>query len=303
MGKRLIVFVLVSLFLSGCIGGSSSIRKGMGTVGVFISADALPETSEVGVLSLAQASGGSGDEVKEVWVSIKSVTIRGDQGDITLVEFDEPQSFDLLSLGFQREMIGKEVKIPSGRYKEIRFQIASEKDFAEKNLNRIVYSNGTVSELKVPSSELKPKFTSDILVTADAVTQIVFDINTKYLVEKGNGGSNVNPRKFLRVLEVNELGEVHGRVSNPEIVLAEDETLVVKLTRQGDDTSALTPAILDEQGFGYKFTAVSGGDYALQAIIMNQDGAVLMESQTYAISLLAGEVLEAPLIEWTSVVQ
>lgn len=100
--------------------------------------------------------------------------------------------------------------IPAGTYQEIRFQIAKEGNY-------VVFEGGGKATLHIPSGELKPHI-GELHIAAGTVTELVFDVNPKYFVERAEGVFNINPRQSLRfVKEVKaEFGELDVRIQLPE---------------------------------------------------------------------------------------
>lgn len=255
MRFKLVTVVMLGVLLTGCIGGVGQ----RADVGVFMTNSGMETEVSSSLLGALGAEVAEKDQrIEEIWVTITGVEVKRD-GNWETIAVKQQEQIDLMGLRFSEMLLGQG-KIPAGSYSEIRFQIAEEGNY-------IIFEGGKKADLKVPSNELKPHI-GKLNIAAGTVTELVFDVNSKYFAERGNdGGYNANPRQSLRFVEQveAEFGELDVLIELPEWL---DGVFSIELSlfREGE----LEPIWITELEEGEQVARISflpPGEYYLEASV------------------------------------
>lgn len=161
------------------------------------------------------------DGATAVVVEFTGVTLKPDEGEDEVFEFDPPKSIDLLKLqGTLSEPLLEGVEIPEGTYNQIRLHVNAEFDSIEDSY--IDLSDGGREELRVPSGsqsglKLNSPFTVDA-DTADAVYTIDFDLRKSVINPRGQPGHFLKP--VLRLVQNLDVRSISGTV-HPDLVVTD----------------------------------------------------------------------------------
>lgn len=264
MRLKLVAVVALALIFTGCLGGGTQ----RADVGVYLTNSGLGnEVSSSSLSALGFEVAQTDGEIKEIWVTITGVAVqRNGEWETIAIEQDQGR-INLMELQFGQLLLGQ-AQIPAGTYKEIRFQI-------EKEGNEIVFEDGQTASLKVPSGELKPHLGS-LNIPAGTVTELVFDVNTKFFAEKGNGGGyNANPRHSLRFVQAieAEFGDLEASIQLPEAI-EEILSVEVKLFRVGVAEPTWS-AELENGVLELSIAYLPPGEYVLEVSLKIADAALI----------------------------
>jgi len=258
---KLFVLALFALLFTGCLGSSGG--PGTAELGVYLTQTAFPSLS-------LQALGA--EEIREVWVSMAKVTARINGQWVTLLELPaDAGEINLKELLFRAQLLGA-TSIPAGKLSEIRFELR-ENQAGGHLYNYLVFADGRIEPLKLPSRELKPEL--NLVIARDSAVELVFDVNLDYFAERGSGGYTVNPRKALRFLDSywQEFASLSATIELPP-GLGEILTVELKLLRVGDQ-HPIWSAELQDGVLSFQVTSLPAGEYTLEAAVKLADLATL----------------------------
>lgn len=285
MRFKLVTVVMLGVLLTGCIGGVGQ----RADVGVFMTNSGMEtevSSSLLGALGVEVAE--TDQRIEEIWVTITGVAVKRD-GNWEMLAVKQQEPIDLMGLRFSEMLLG-EGKIPAGSYSEIRFQIAEEGNY-------VVVEGGETKPLKVPSDELKPHI-GKLNIAAGTVTELVFDVNSKYFAEPGkDGGYNANPRQSLRFVEQVELefGELDVRIELPEWL---DEVFSIELSLfKVGELEPIWITELEEGELALKVSFLPPGEYYLEATVQLAD-FVTIQLSAGPFEVKVGEIV-TPILEET----
>lgn len=159
------------------------------------------------------------DYAEAVVVEFSSVTLKSDDEDDIVFDFDEPKSIDLLQLqGMHSQPLFENEEIPSGNYSQIRLGVNAEFDDV---MDSYITIDGTQYELRVPSGsqsglKLNQTFTVEdteegtTIANADSVYTIDFDLRKSIVDAVGQPGYFLKP--VLRLVQNTNTGSISGTV-------------------------------------------------------------------------------------------
>ncbi len=137
---------------------------------------------------------------KEVWVNIRSISLKPEEGDwVTAFSGPPNQSIDLLTLDGTAILLGM-ADLPAGKYEKARFAIESA-HFIDQNNER--------HDLIIPSERIKIKFDRPLKISGSGDEKLVFDMipgKSIHLVTTGSGKYLLRP-----VIKVKLIGEDTSR--------------------------------------------------------------------------------------------
>ncbi|HKM42874.1 MAG TPA: DUF4382 domain-containing protein [Limnochordia bacterium] len=259
---KLLVLSIAVLFLTGCLGGPSS---GGGTATVQLSLTDTGQSLEAATLGSLRLDGAGSEEISEVWVTITAVHGHRDGGWVKLFDVPEPDPINLMGLRFSKELLGSG-SIPAGKYDKVRFEV-KENEGGTKWPNYIVI-NGEPHPLKVPPNKIQVDM--DITITTDAMIELVFDVDRKFLVERGNDqGYIANPSKAMRYVKVHEdaYGTIKGEIELPHWV-TNWLSIDVKLLREN---LPVWQTSLENGMIRFELQSVPPGEYEFTADVIIGD--------------------------------
>lgn len=264
MKKNILVLIVLVTILSGC---SFGIGNKTGDMDLFLTTASIADDaspSSMGPVLLADDEVEDPNQFAHVWVNLVQIDVKRDNDWITITEFDNDEGLiDLMSLRFQTELVGKNIKLEAGTYSDIRIKTGDD------TKNKIVFTDGTEAALKIPSRELKPQ-TGKFTIAQGETTSLVLDIDMKYFVERGNktNGYNVNPRKIIRFVDFQHFGSISGEIKLPDGIklpdLPIDFVIRVEVLSAGDNQS-VGYITLDPGKLTYDFPTIATGEYTLIA--------------------------------------
>ena len=191
-GRAILVCGLISLAACGGSSGSSGDKTGFVAIGI----------TDAPV-----------DDVSAVVVEFTGVTLKPASGDMIVVTFDTPKSFDLLTLtgGLTAELLA-ETEVPVGEYNWVRLAVNAEFDSVFDSY--AMTPTGQV-ELRVPSGNNSGlKLVSGFTVTQDQSTNLVIDWDLRKALTDPLGQPGFHLRPALRVTDLSAYGTLNGTVSD-----------------------------------------------------------------------------------------
>jgi len=201
---RIIVAATIAAFaITGCGSGSSgSDDTSTGTLSILVTDAAV-------------------DNVSEVWVEFAGVTLKPQMGDEIVINFDIPNSMNLLELQDGRsEALLHDHQVPVGRYNWIRLGVNAEFDNVFDSYAML--NDGSQVELRIPSgSQTGLKLVSGFTVTANQSTNIMLDWDLRQALTDPRGQPGMHLRPALRVTDMAVFGTLTGTVEGS---LVTDET-------------------------------------------------------------------------------
>ena len=157
------------------------------------------------------------DEADAVMVQFSSVTLKSADNDDLIFDFDTPKSIDLLALqGVASQPLLENVKIPAGKYNQIRLAVNAEFDSV---MDSYITINSVDHELRVPSgSQSGLKLNTPFTVAAGSEDISIADENAVYTIDFDLRKSIVNPggqpgyflKPVLRLVQNINTGSVGG---------------------------------------------------------------------------------------------
>lgn len=277
--SKILVLAAVIMAFTGCVPiftsttGSVDLHVTGASIGGGISAQSL-------IPLATEEEAEDPNQFKEVWVNIVRIEAKRDDKWVTLAEFNDDEGLiDLMSLRFQSELVGKNVKLDAGAYTAIRLVTKSD------NTNKIVFNDDRVAELKIPSNELKPDI-GNFTVTAGQTTSLILNVDMKYFVERGNDQSryNVNPKKIIRLVKLEQFGALKGEIKLPAGIQL-PENFEIKLELFTPSNVSMGKVTLEKGVYTYEFPMLAPGQYKLVASaylgdMLNVTGEVLVTIET-----------------------
>ncbi len=207
-----IALFLAAFLFTGCLGGTGG--SPTATVGLYM-ADThglMPLSAEADV-----------SQIDEIWVTINRIEAKRDGHWEVIAKLSGGAKVNLFDLQAQAQLL-VEKSIPAGRYSEFRLVLNE-----DAGANYVVLRDGTEAVLKVPSGKLQVK-NVDIVVQADTVVELIFDINAAQFVARGENGFIVNPAQVLKILDGDLLGSLDFRLELPRFILEELDGVLGDLT-------------------------------------------------------------------------
>jgi hypothetical protein len=253
--KKLCVAGAVAIALAGC-GGSSTPEEENGIINISITDAAV-------------------DDVAEVWVEFSAVSLKPQDGEDIVVEFDPAKSFNLLELQDGRTAaLLPDTSVPVGRYQWIRLGVNAEFDNVMDSY--ALLEDGSQVELRVPSgSQSGLKLVSGFTVTQNQSTNMVVDWDLRKALTNPVGQPGYHLRPALRVTDMAAYGSLTGTV-DATLTMADgcgDENVGnavyvyggivdMPLDIRGADTDPLVTASVGAD-LTYSVTFLSAGDYTV----------------------------------------
>lgn len=201
--------VAIASSLVGC--GSDNNSPGSGTLSVYMTDAPIDDAKSVNIVFTGlEIQPGGADEENE--------NEEDESGRIT-VEFDEPQTLDLLQVqGANSTLLLDGLDLPAGRYSWIRLQVSAEMDTLDST---IVFEGGTeeaeddeVFSLYIPSgSESGLKLNRPFTVSSAGTASFTIDFDLRKSV-KGLQGNDYRLRPTLRIIDNQEMGHIDGLISS-----------------------------------------------------------------------------------------
>lgn len=277
--------------------------------GLFACNDGDESVSSTGQASLKVTDAAvNAENVSEVVLSVSEVQATQDGETKTMVTFDEPRTFDVMSYQNGETYFLGEGDLEVGTYSEIRFILSGSSD------SYIGFDDGTKEDLTVPSgtsSGYKIKGTFE--VAANETSNIVADIDLrKALVLTGNGEYKLRPTARLVVEEAT--GIIEGKVEGS---IDASETIVVYAYSKGSfDASeesepadgetrfqnSVNSAVVAEDG-SYTLAFMEEGEYDIKvaSFSQNDEDEELEYNGTLDVNLMAeGSILDVIDLELNS---
>ncbi len=213
MWIKLLGIGLATLLLAGCLGGAGTSTTG--TLALHLG-DSGAQEGDISSLALDVLTSHKidPDEVAKVLVTIEAIEIKGSGGWHRLDTTSE--RVDLMDLLFQPIVLVEE-SLTADTYTQLRLILDGADDHE-------IWFNGQDSDeptriepLKVPSGKLQLK-NVQFDIRANALTALVLDVNTHYIVERGNSGKGyiLNPVQAIRVVPMSEFGTIELSWELPE---------------------------------------------------------------------------------------
>lgn len=251
---------LLSLaFVTAC-GGSSS--------------DPAPAT---GTLSLGITDAPVSD-VDQVVVEFSGVTVKPREGEQITIQFDEPNSVDLLALdGPQTETLLDGEEMEAGEYNWIQLEVNAVEGTQD---SFVITDTGQQIELEIPSGGLR--LVSGFTITQNQETSFVIDWDVRRGLTAPANQDSWKLTPALRIIDSTEFGDIAGTVA---VELVEDASCTNDLAAEtgnavyifegldvapndidqsDDDPVATGDVTQDENGnYTYSVTFLSPGDYTV----------------------------------------
>lgn len=252
---------LLSLtFLTACGGSSSS--------------DPEPAT---GTLTVGVTDAPVSD-VDQVVVEFSGVTVKPREGEQITIEFDEPNSVDLLALdGPQTETLLDGEEMDAGEYNWIQLEVNAVEGTQD---SFVITDTGQQIELEVPSGGLR--LVSGFTITQNQETSFIIDWDVRQGLTAPANQDSWKLTPALRIIDSTEFGDIAGTVAVGLVEdgsctndLAEDTGNAVYIYEgldvtpndidQTDDDPVATGGVTqDENGnYTYSVTFLSPGDYTV----------------------------------------
>lgn len=252
-----------------------------------------------GKLSMSITDAPIDDEnVASVILTFQKIEVHSEsEGWITLEQFDEPVSIDLLAYQNGESYFLTEEVIPAGDYNQIRLVLDM-----EQTGTYILYDDGSKQQLKVPSgSQSGYKINGDFTVPAGGVVNLTLDWDLRRaIVKAGNSGLYIL-KPTVRVIVNEDAAMIRGTVvdnigleqiavfaytddtfADSEYVgVAEGETMF---------PNAVTSAMVNDQD-AFTLAFLNSGIYDLYFVEYDIDGNfVRLAGSEHDIVLDAGEI-------------
>lgn len=152
------------------------------------------------------------DEVFEVNVQVRGVSIKPQGGPALDFDFDMPVDFDLLALrdGSVATLLDGET-VPAGAYNWIELHTNAELDSVFDSYVRETESGGMI-ELRTPSGSVR--FVSGFVVTAGRNNAFTLDWDVRRALTNPQGVDGWHLTPAHRLIDMTEYGELHGTVAD-----------------------------------------------------------------------------------------
>lgn len=202
-----------------------------------------------------------------------------DVNEVRKVVKDTPMTIDLVQLrnGLVTTMV--DLNLSPGQYKKIILTVSN---------GSIGLKDGSNTNLKNPSSEIKVSIKPEITVSSSMSTDVILDFDlSKSFVLRGNDLSDgFNFKPVLRAANLITAGTVAGKVlSDKETAdTGDDVALEGALVTISQDGSSVSTALTGAHG-NFKVVGLSAGDYSV--VISHPHHSA---SQSSSFSIAAGNV-------------
>ncbi|MEJ2700561.1 MAG: DUF4382 domain-containing protein [Desulfuromonadales bacterium] len=227
-------------------------------------------------------------EFSQVVISVKEIRVvpPGDSADSqtgqlpAVVTFSTPQSFNVLDLKFQQQILG-EAQVPAGDYNQLRLVLSENADPANPVNYVVLASNpGVKIPLTTPSGqESGLKIVGHFSVNPGQATAVVLDFDPgKAIVQSGSSGNWSFKPTGIRVVQVQDSLADYGAISGQVVQMTQDATTgqdvqtpvtnaLVLVTDADSGVLAASTSVNSEDGTFRVF--LPAGSYNLQ---VNADG-------------------------------
>jgi len=266
------LFIIASIAIGGCGGGSDSAPQETGTLAVMI-------------------TDGPTDQYEQILITLNRMSLLGGSGGHQVVYDGPPITFDLLDLG-DRSDFAFSGEINADNYSKIRLEVSQiqlvDLDASEPSPVELVDlpANGKI--------DLNPQGPFTILAGQTTVVELDMDANRSFhVIETGNGGIRLRPVIFVNVYSDNfilpsKLVRVSGVVSTVIDTEAEKSALLCNLhfaaqlgapVVTSDATNCVrvfaneSTSIFGEDGLASNFQSIGPDDEMTAIGFLTPDGA------------------------------
>jgi hypothetical protein len=154
------------------------------------------------------------DSATEVVVQFNAVELKPQEGESFTINFDTPQSIDLLALqnGTVAPLLDNQI-LDSGEYNWIRLSVSAEEGELD---SYITFEDGASFSLSIPSgSNSGLKLNRPFIIPAGGVANFTIDFDLrKSITVSGNNSNDYKLRPTLRILDNSEVGTISGYITS-----------------------------------------------------------------------------------------
>jgi len=241
------------------------------------------------------------ENITAVTITFSNVEVSGPEGWVTIKEYEESQSINLLELQGGETFFIDEAELTSGSYGQVRLGLLPNTTEENPDANFITFDDGSREALMTPSGNQSGyKVTGGFTIPSGGVTAVTIDFDVrKSVVSTGSGKYILKPT--LRLVENNEVAKIEGN-----IVGGSDSNLAVFVYENGvynenelipDEDgllfrNAITSAKVDDTN-SFTLTFLNAGSYELYLAAYDENGSFIeiLKSQL-DVELQAGNNLE-----------
>jgi hypothetical protein len=242
------------------------------------------------------------ENIKSVFISIKEIQLKKDNGWVTAASFDVPVQLDILNYQNGQTYFVTEQEIPAGKYTEARMILSdgSSELPGLADLSYIVYSDGSTDLLDVPSGTTSGyKAKGEFELNAGGVIGVTLDFDVRKSIVKAGVSDKLILKPVVRIVAnqnaASVVGTFNAGTSTDKVVVYSyrkgeyrtDETLAnaegLRFTRSVNSTCIAADG-------SFTLAYLEAGAYDLIFTTVNTDGSFKSVLGIYGITLLANNI-------------
>lgn len=229
------------------------------------------------------------DDISGVFISITKVELNGPEGWITVREFAEPKTINLLSYQEGDTYFLGDKEIAAGSYTEARLFLKIDDEASAGGPANpgcyLEFENGSIQPLFVPSgAESGYKAKGDFEISSNASLDVIMDFDVRKAVVKAGNSGKYLLKPTIRLVSNNKIGNIHGSLaSSPTVgtkvvVFAYADGEFDESELSGSENSnpfdhATSSTQLNADG-SFKLAFLNQGTYDLYFVSYDEDGNV-----------------------------